>query len=215
MPEPIEAFLTAFSNEAAIYFLSRMAINTVSIFILIRFIFYPNNGNRDLLITYFLIGIMVFLISSILDNVSLEFGFALGLFAIFGIIRFRTSVMAYKEMTYLFMVIGLSIINALIDSELNNAFSLFIGNISVLVAAAFMEWYKPKKLILKKTLVFKPSDLSVLNNNKQLIDEIKKATKIDVFKVDIQKVNATKKEVELTMFYVLKNNPTDLQEMNS
>ena len=60
---------------------------------------------------------MVFL----LENIKIELGFALGLFAIFGIIRYRTRQIPIREMTYLFLVIGISVINALANSKVSYA----------------------------------------------------------------------------------------------
>ena len=64
-----------------------------------------------------MISITVFLLCFLLENVKLQLGFALGLFAIFGIIRYRTDPIPIKEMTYLFIVLGISIMNALANKK--------------------------------------------------------------------------------------------------
>ena len=87
--------------------------------IIIRYIYYPVTRNKDYLFTYFLISLTVFVLCFLLDNVKLELGFALGLFAIFGIIRYRTDPIPIKEMTYLFLVIGISVINALANKKIS------------------------------------------------------------------------------------------------
>jgi len=87
--------------------------------IIIRYIYYPITKNKDYLFTYFLISLTVFVLCFLLDNVKLELGFALGLFAIFGIIRYRTDPIPIKEMTYLFLVIGISVINALANKKIS------------------------------------------------------------------------------------------------
>ena len=87
--------------------------------LIVRYIYYPVTKNKDYLFTYFLISLTVFLLCFLLDNVKLELGFALGLFAIFGIIRYRTDPIPIKEMTYLFIVIGVSVINALANKKIN------------------------------------------------------------------------------------------------
>ena len=91
----------------------------LSIFlIIVRYIYYPITKNKDYLFTYFLISLTVFLLCILLDSVKIELAFALGLFAIFGIIRYRTDPIPIKEMTYLFLVIGVSVVNAL-STKLN------------------------------------------------------------------------------------------------
>lgn len=103
------------SGEPWFDFLTRFVIYTLSLFILIRYIFYPHNGQSKFIFVYFVSGIMIFLISSTLDQVQLNMGIAFGLFAIFGIIRYRTPAIELKEMTYLLVVIGMAAIKGLFE----------------------------------------------------------------------------------------------------
>ena len=183
-------------------FFTRLFISCASVFILIRFIYYPNNGQHEILFTYFLTGLIVFLVASSLDRVEMEFGLALGLFAIFSIIRFRTPPLDVKEMTYLFASIGISAINALVDFKMADWHGLLVSNLIILIAAFAMEKYRPRKAILKKTLTFTASGLHILNNNKLLLEEVRNKTNIDVFKVDIIKISETKNEVTVWIYFV-------------
>lgn len=189
------------SGEKWSDFLVRLIVNVVSTFVLIRFIYYPKNSRVKYLFTFFLMGMMIFLIASILDQVSLDMGFALGLFAIFGIIRYRSPSIDLKEMTYLFLVIGLSIINALVEFNVVAWLGLSVANLIVLCSAFCMEMYLPKKYIIKRVLVFTPSDFSVLNNKEALIKEVKESTGIEVLRVEIQKINRSKNEVSLLISF--------------
>ena len=87
--------------------------NLTVVALIARGIYYPLTKNKDYLFTYLLISLTVFVLCVLLDDVKLQLGFALGLFAIFGIIRYRTDPIPIKEMTYLFLVIGISVVNAL------------------------------------------------------------------------------------------------------
>ncbi len=189
------------SGEKWTDFTVRLLTNIISIFILIRFVYYPKNSRVKYLFTFFLMGMMIFLIASILDQVRLDMGFALGLFAIFGIIRFRSPSIDLKEMTYLFLVIGLSIINALVEFNVAAWLGLSIANFIILCMAFAMEMYLPKGYIIKRVLVFTPSDFSVLNNKEALINEVRNATGIDVLRVEIEKINRTKNEVSLLISF--------------
>lgn len=189
------------SGEPWIDFLVRLIVNMVSTFVLIRFIYYPNNHRIKFIFTFYLMGLMIFLIASILDQIEIEFGFALGLFAIFAIIRFRSPPIDLKELTYLFLVIGVSVINALVDFKSNTWYGLFIANFIVLSTAFFMEIYKPRSYVIKRLLVFRPSDFSVLNNNDLLMEEIRESTGIEVLKVEINKINPKKKQVSVWVFF--------------
>ena len=182
------------SGEPRLDFILRLVVNIVSTFVLIRFIYYPYNSRVKYLFTFFLMGMMIFLIASILDKVSLDMGFALGLFAIFGIVRYRSPSIDLKEMTYLFLIIGTSIINALV--EFNVA-----ANFIILSSATIMEIYKPKNYVLKRALVFTPSSYAVLNNNEDLLDEIREKTGINVLRVEITKINEAKNEVSVWIYF--------------
>lgn len=179
----------------------RLFVNSISVFLIIRYIYYKYNSQSENLFSYFILGLVVFIVASSLENVKMEVGLAFGLFAIFSIIRFRSPPIDLKEMTYLFMIIGLSITNALVDYRVSDWFGLLFTNTIIFGAALFMENYKPKKEVLKKPLTFIPSDLQVLNSKKLLIEEIKQNTNIDVIKVEISKINAAKNEVTVWIYF--------------
>jgi hypothetical protein len=71
--------------------LFRFCMNLIFTLIIVRYVYYIHNRRKEYLFTYFLISISVFFLSYLLQNVDLQLGFALGLFALFGIIRYRTN----------------------------------------------------------------------------------------------------------------------------
>ena len=142
-------FFTGVDVERMVDFFTRLFFSSATIFILIRYIYYPNNGQYEFLFTLFLTGLIVFLIASILDKVKMEFGFAMGLFAIFSIIRFRTVNIKLKEMAYLFTTVGISVINALVNYQIEDWRGLIISNFIILLAAFSMEKYQPRKKVAK------------------------------------------------------------------
>ena len=79
----------------------KAAFNLAMILVIVRYIYYPITKNKDYLFTYLLISLTVFLLCILLDSVKIELAFALGLFAIFGIIRYRTDPIPIKEMTFI------------------------------------------------------------------------------------------------------------------
>jgi hypothetical protein len=182
-------------------FFTRLFLSSATIFFLVRFIYYPSNGNIEYLFTLFLTGLIVFLIASILGSVRMEFGFAMGLFAIFSIIRFRTINIELKEMAYLFTTVGISIINALVDYKMEDWHGLLVSNFIILLAAFIMEKYRPRKTVLKKSLTFTVSSLQVLNSNQLLKEEVKNKTSLDVFKVEIIKISESKNEVTVWIYF--------------
>ena len=103
------------ANEFVIEALIRLAINLAVLFIIIKLLYNRYSNKRGNLFAFFLMGTMIFLLCIVLKDVELQMGMALGLFAIFSIIRYRTRNMTIKDMAYLFTVIGISALNALLD----------------------------------------------------------------------------------------------------
>ena len=105
----VPVFETAsFSN-----LLIRFAFNLIVAFVTVHYLYYRHKGRKDYYFTFLLFSATMFLLIFLMENVKLQIGFTLGLFAIFGMIRYRTETVPVREMTYLFIIIGLSVINGL------------------------------------------------------------------------------------------------------
>ncbi|MGZ4088051.1 MAG: DUF4956 domain-containing protein, partial [Bacteroidia bacterium] len=90
----------------------RALIDMISVFILVRFIYFPIYKNRELFFTFFIFNLIIFLISFLLNKVDLSMGAAFGLFAVFSMLRYRTENVSTKDMTYLFLVIAIGLVSA-------------------------------------------------------------------------------------------------------
>ena len=115
--------------------LLRFSFNMLVVWLMIHCLYYPKSGRRDYYFTFMLISISIFFLIFLLGGVKLKIGFALGLFAIFGIIRYRTESMPVREMTYLFCIIAISVINALAITI--SYIELLVTNVIFLLAAWF------------------------------------------------------------------------------
>ena len=112
--EELEFLDTPLVDTANMYqLLLHFLINLIFCGIIIHKLYYPKSQRRDYYFTFALISLSIFFMIFLLGSVKIKVGFALGLFAIFGIIRYRTEQMPVREMTYLFVLIAVSVINAL------------------------------------------------------------------------------------------------------
>jgi hypothetical protein len=179
---------------------SRFAFNTLIIVIAVRWLYYPAAKRKDYLFTYILISIVIFLLCFLLENVKLQLGFALGLFAIFGIIRYRTNPIPIKEMTYLFLVIGLSVINALANKKVSYAELLFT-NFAILLAAYLLE----KVFLLKhestKTVLYEKIDLIRSDRREELIADLEFRTGLKINRIEIGRINFLRDTVRIQVYY--------------
>lgn len=123
----------------------RFVLNISFLTIIIRALYYAGAKRKDYLFTYYMIGIIVFFLCFTLKKYELDIGMALGLFAIFGIIRYRTDAIAIKEMTYLFVVIGVSVMNSLANQKMSFA-EIITANMLIVIALYIME----KKWLIKR-----------------------------------------------------------------
>lgn len=178
----------------------KTVFNLVIITIIIRYIYYPVTKNKDYLFTYFLIGLTVFLLCVLLDSVKLQLGFALGLFAIFGIIRYRTDPIPIKEMTYLFLVIGISVINALSNKKISHA-ELVFANLLIVFITYGMEKLWLLRHQSRKNITYEKIELIQPERREELIADLKDRTGIDVVRVEVRRIDFLRDTANLRIFY--------------
>ena len=134
-----------------------------------------------------------------LETVKLQVGFALGLFAIFGILRYRTDTMPIREMTYLFLIIGISVINALAKDisyiELGLTNFVFIG------VAGFMESNRVLKHVSSKMVIYEKIALIKPEKKDELIRDLKERTGLSVTNVEIGSIDFLKDTAYIKIYY--------------
>jgi len=182
-------------------FLLRFSLNLAVIMILIRWLYYTATRRKDYLFTYILISNIVFLLCFLLENVKLQVGFALGLFAIFGILRYRTDTIPIKEMTYLFLVIGISVINALTTSD-TTLVEIMFSNIVIILITYGLEKIWLLRHESSKLITYEKIDLVKPEKYEELINDLRERTGIkNIKKVEVGKINFLRGTCDLKIFY--------------
>ena len=183
----------------------KAAFNLAIILVIVRYIYYPITKNKDYLFTYLLISLTVFLLCILLDSVKIELAFALGLFAIFGIIRYRTDPIPIKEMTYLFLVIGVSVINALANKKISYS-ELVFANFMIIAVTFGLERIWLLRHETRKNVIYERIDLIGPEKRDELIKDLKERTGIDVVRVEIRRIDFLKDIAYLRIFYYENDN---------
>lgn len=178
----------------------RFVFNSVILFILVKLLYYSKSKRRDYLFTYFLIGSIVFLICFLLSSVKLQLGFALGLFAIFGIIRYRTTQIMIREMTYLFVVIGLSVINALANKKISFAEVAF-ANAATLFLVFLVEKLWKMKHESVKLIIYEKIELIVPERRQELLEDLEKRTGLKIHRIEIGRINFMQDSARIQIYY--------------
>ena len=178
----------------------RFVFNLFFLFVLIRYIYYTTTRRKDFLVTYMLLSTIVFLLLFLLESVKLQVGVALGLFAIFGILRYRTSQIPIREMTYLFLVIGLSVINALANKKISYAELLFT-NFMVLFIAWGLEKVWLMRHETKKNIIYEKIDLIKPEKRQELIKDIEERTGLKISRIEVGRIDFMRDSARLRIYY--------------
>ncbi len=183
----------------------RLVIDISSVVILIRFIYYPIYKHRDLFFTFFIFNLIIFLISFLLNKVELSMGAAFGLFAVFSMLRYRTEDISIKDMTYLFLVIALGLVSAVIkvknaDDIFENLFLIFINGI-VLTITYLLESSVLMKKETMKQLTYENIELIKPERREDLINDLKTRTGINIHRLSIHKIDFLKDSAIIKIYY--------------
>ena len=185
----------------------RLAINLMVLFVIVRLLYYPKTLRKDYLFTYFLIGIITFFLCFGLKKLDIDTGMGLGLFAIFGIIRYRTDAIEIKEMTYLFLVIGLSVVNAMLATEVEkdvyqiNLLELGVINLSVIGVLYVLEYLWLMKHETRKIINYDRVDLIKAENHEALKQDLEDRTGLVINRFEIGKIDFLNDTCLIRIYY--------------
>jgi hypothetical protein len=180
----------------------RFGFNLIATFFVVVMLYARNSKRKEFYFSYFAISVAVFMLVFLLQDVTLELGFALGLFAIFGIIRYRTDAIPIKEMTYLFVIIAVSVINALSKDFLGY---LELTLVNILLVGAL--WILEHILMLRQEdslqIVYENIENIHEDRENELIADLEKRTGIKIRRYRIDKVDFLRDVARITIwFYV-------------
>lgn len=188
-----------YSNDA-IVLLVRLAVNMTFLTILIRYLYYPKTKRKDYLFTYYLIGTITFFLCFGLKKLDIDTGMGLGLFAIFGIIRYRTDAIEIKEMTYLFLIIGISVVNSLASNQISLA-EMAIINLSVVFLTYGLENLWLVKHETRKTINYERIDLIVPDKYEEMKADLEKRTGLTLNRFEVGKIDFLSDTAQVRIFY--------------
>ena len=180
--------------------LFKFGLDAIVVFILIRLIYYPIHRKKDYLFTYFLFNVLIFFLCVLLNNVKLSIGFAFGLFAIFGILRYRTEQISIKDMTYLFAVISLAVINALVSKKVSLAELLFTDGMILLMSYVLEHlWLTRHEGV--KMIIYERIDLIHPSQRQALYADLHQRLGLTVSRVEIGRIDLLRDTAQLRVFY--------------
>jgi apolipoprotein N-acyltransferase len=178
----------------------RFILNLTVVVYIVRYLYYPVTRRKDYLFSFLLISILVFLICFLLESVKLQIGFAFGLFAIFGILRYRTNAIPIKEMTYLFILLGISVINALVNKKTSWAELLFT-NAALVIIIYGLERLWLLKHESSKNIIYERVDMNAPEKREELKKDLEARTGLKINRVEIGRIDYLRDTTRIIIYY--------------
>ena len=192
--------IALFDLEDLTKLLFKFGINFIFLIVIVRLIYYKIRDDKDYVFTFIMFNILTFFICFLLRKVPMQMGFALGLFAVFGILRYRTEAIPIRQMTYLFIVIGISMINALSNKSISIFELLFTnGFITLITYLIDSVWFQ--SIEESKNILYEKIDLIKPEKESQMIEDLKQRTGLPIHAVKVEKIDFLRDTASIKIFY--------------
>jgi hypothetical protein len=179
--------------------LIRFGFFMLVLWFIVHFLYYRKTHRRDYFFTLVLLSVSIFFLIYLLGSVKVKIGFALGLFAIFGVLRYRTETIPVREMSYMFGVISLSVINALADSL--SFVELLIPNLAIALLIWMFETFVLRKNLASKLILYDRIELIDPARREELLADLAKRTGLNITKLNIGSVDFLKDSAIIKIEY--------------
>ncbi len=208
--------VTLFDPQQFISLVIRFVINLCVVCLIAYRFYFPRSRRRDYMFIFILMAMSIFLLVSLMEGGGMQLGAAMGLFAIFGIMRFRTEAVPIREMTYLFMLIALSVINALAHGEYHPKALYWdgIGIVTILfVNAVFvvMAWLFENSRLMRqdcsKLIKYDNVQLITPDRREELKADLEKRTGLSITRIEVGTLDFLKDAALIRIFY---DDPADV-----
>lgn len=179
---------------------TRLSLDLGFVSLVILLVYYRLYKNREYVFTYFIFNLITFSMCMLLRKVPMELGFALGLFAVFGILRYRTEEIRMRDLTYLFIMIGLGIVNGVANKKVSTA-ELLMVNTAIVGLTALLELPSAARRYGSTPMLYDNLRLLQPQHRAELIADIQARTGLDVMRVQVHRIDMLRDAAEITIFY--------------
>lgn len=214
--ETLNDFLAVLTSDTCrlLDLLLRLIVNTSFIIIIARYFYFPKARRKDFFFTYILVGFCIFMLIHLMGDAKIKTGIAMGLFAIFCIMRYRTESVPIREMTYLFLIISLAAINGLAwEADISPKHPEFAGPLLTSIGELILTdcifvvgvWIAEANRLVKslssKYIKYDKIDLILPEKRDELIADLKKRTGLDITSVAIGSIDFLKDMALIKIYY--------------
>ena len=185
-------------NKLSPKFFIRLGMDLLSIFTLVRLVYYPVYRKRDLFFTFFIFNIIIFLITFLLNKVEMSMGAAFGLFAVFSMLRYRTEDISLKDMTYLFLCIAIGLITAITKGGWDE---LLLINLIIILVTYLLEGKLLMKKEVSKLVMYDNLDLVKPEAAEALLQDLRQRTGLNIHRISVDKFDFLRDSVFIRIYY--------------
>ena len=154
---------------------------------------------RTYVFTFFMFNIITFTVCFLLRKIEIKLGFALGLFAVFGILRYRTEPIKTRDLTYMFVVIGIAILNALVNKKVSAAEVLLV-NFTIAGITTFLEHVSWLQRDQHRLVLYENMDLVRNGDRAALIADLAARTGLEVTRIHIESIDLLRDTAQITVY---------------
>lgn len=178
----------------------RFGLNLAFTAMIVLGVYVRRYGKNEYIFTYFMFNAITFALCFLLRKVPIELGFALGLFAVFGILRYRTEAIRTQDLTYMFVVIGIAILNAVANKKVSLA-ELLLVNGAIVALTALLERLTFFRADQSRVITYDKMDLIRKNDYAALIADLRDRTGLDVQRVRVGSVNLLRDTAQVVVYF--------------
>lgn len=180
--------------------IASFGLNLAVAFIIVRLIYYPQGHDKRYIFTFFTFNTIVFLVIGLSDNTDMSLGLGFGLFAIFSILRYRTDAIPIREMTYLFVLIALPLINSILLSS--QAYGeLAVANLGMIVVLFVLERGWGFHYESRKTVTYERIELIRPERWPELMADLQERTGLKIKRIEIGKLDFIRDSAQIVLYY--------------
>jgi len=180
--------------------------NFLVVIAIVRGIYYPKTKDKDYIFTFLAFNTIIFFVLRLLSSINLSVGLGFGLFAIFSVLRYRTDPIPIREMTYLFVIIALPVMNSILTSE--NGFELLlIANLLIILVLYAIEQGWGFQFVSRKTITYEKIELIQPENHQLLLEDLRQRTGLSITGYEIGSIDFLRDTAKIDIFYT-QNGPS-------
>ncbi len=189
-----------FNSESMTSLALKFVINLIITYFIVIVVYRPNNDKTEFIFTYFVFNILIFFLCHLMLSTQLTLGFAFGLFALFSIMRYRTMTIDIKDMTYLFAVVCVAVMNALSGFYVSVGEQIFI-NIAILRSLFLLESILFKQGLVSQQLVYENIEFIKPQHEQELKADLENRIGRPIKKIKVVSLNYLNDSAVLNVQY--------------